>query len=130
MKYIRAALMGAVIIALLIPMMSAPTSANGRDGRDGDGRGRGCDEVIFGTLDRDALIGTRCDDVIFGFAGSDLIIGLRGEDRLLGGGGNDVLRDIDGDIDVLHGGRGFDRCTGDLDDIFISCESTRRAFPT
>jgi Ca2+-binding RTX toxin-like protein len=114
----------ATIVATLgmLVMLTGSVAANEQDGRGG----RGCDEVIFGTLDRDALIGTRCDDIIFGFQGSDLLIGLRGEDRLIGGAGNDLLRDIDGNIDVLIGGGGRDRCAGDVDDIFIGCEFIRR----
>ena len=81
---------------------------------------------ILGSLGNDVLRGTQCNDAIFGFAGDDRLIGRGGEDTLSGGRGNDRLNGIellqDPTRDVLRGGPGFDRCIGDPEDVFISCE--------
>jgi hypothetical protein len=118
-KYIRTALVGAILIALFIPMMSAPASAHHRPWHCG---GNDDVNVIVGTLGNNTLVGTPCDDLIMGLAGRDFIVGLGGEDRLNGNRGRDRLRGVDGEHDVLNGGRGFDRCRGDSIDTFVSCE--------
>ena len=119
MKYIRAALLGIVVIAMLIPIVSAPTSAHHADWHCG---GKDTTNVIVGTLGNDSLVGTGCDDTIFGLSGRDILFGLAGEDRLYGNRGRDRLRGVDGEHDLLNGGRGFDRCRGDSIDTFRSCE--------
>ena len=85
--------------------------------------------VIVGTNRADQLVGSADNDVIIGLRGADLLIGLRGDDVLLGGPGGDTLRAWgprgDSGQDILSGGPGRDRCTGDVDDVFVNCEVVR-----
>lgn len=59
--------------------------------------------IVNGTEQADALVGSDLADVLNGLAGSDLIIGAEGDDTLNGGVDNDVLRGDTGN-DLLIGG--------------------------
>jgi hypothetical protein len=123
MRHFRAAFMGAMLVALLIPVMGSAASAN----EDGPGEGRGqCRRepvnTIFGSRSADWLPGTNCDDVIWGLRGNDTLIGRDGNDVLLGGRGNDRLLGGDGEFDILRGGQGYDRCVADDIDLYFGCE--------
>jgi Ca2+-binding RTX toxin-like protein len=112
-----------LVVALALVAVAAPAAA------DDEHRCYGDTNVIYGSLDRDRLIGSRCDDLIVGFWGSDLIIARGGEDVVLGGGGRDVIHAADGEEDTVRGGGGFDRCVVDTIDTWARCESVRVVLP-
>jgi Ca2+-binding RTX toxin-like protein len=78
------------------------------------------DDTLYGTEERDTLLGGAGDDVIHGLggddwldggSGDDLLHGDAGDDTLLGGTGNDSLDGGSGD-DLLLGGDGDDQLLG------------------
>jgi len=123
MRHLRASIIGAMLVALLVPVMGTAVSAN--EEGPGDPRGncrRTPVNTIFGSRAADYLPGTRCDDVIFGFRGNDTLIGRDGNDVLSGGRGNDRLLGGDGEFDILRGGQGWDICVADDIDLYFGCE--------
>jgi Ca2+-binding RTX toxin-like protein len=91
----------------------------------------GSDQIV-GTDHRDTICAHRGDDYAIGRGGPDIVRGGKGVDTLVGSdgadtlrgrGGNDSLFGTDGSTnDVIIGGTGFDKCYGDVGDVFISCE--------
>ncbi|MDJ0737662.1 MAG: endonuclease/exonuclease/phosphatase family protein [Nostocaceae cyanobacterium] len=70
-------------------------------------------EVLWGTSNRERLIGTRGDNTIHGRGGDDFIVGGRGDDLIFGGGGNDkVVGNYGADTFVLAVGEGTDTIYG------------------
>jgi Ca2+-binding RTX toxin-like protein len=67
---------------------------------------------LFGTPQRDVIVGSADDDLIFARGGNDLICGLSGDDVLAGNAG----------VDLIYGGPGHDRLLGGddrkRDDLF------------
>jgi Ca2+-binding RTX toxin-like protein len=94
------------------------------DGAPAEGDNVGADiEVIFGTIDDDAITGGAVDNTIVGGGGADVLSGGDGNDTLLsnspdgapmtlrGGNGADTLTGQSGD-DALDGGAGDDLLNG------------------
>lgn len=77
-----------------------------------------CD--LWGTADRDRIVGGETSEVICARAGDDHVRGAGGDDRIKGGGGSDIVvagggRDVvtgSGGDDRLRGGSGRDRLLG------------------
>ncbi|HEY9624977.1 MAG TPA: hypothetical protein V6C78_31920 [Crinalium sp.] len=75
------------------------------------------DDLLQGTLQRDAIRGFTGNDTILGLAGNDRLLGDAGNDRLVGGAGRDILSGgigsdiLDGETgnDVITSGGGRDR---------------------
>lgn len=81
---------------------------------------------IKGTPQSDFLYESQRSDIIRGLGGND---DLRANefpfdgDDLRGGTGADELNALDADgRDTLNGGKGFDKCRGEPNDTYISCE--------
>jgi Ca2+-binding RTX toxin-like protein len=70
------------------------------------------EKYIFGTPNKDSLVGTILKDQINGLAGNDALNGKAGNDELNGGEGNDKLNGGSGD-DTMRGGAGNDVYTVD-----------------
>jgi len=89
------------------------------------------DDIITGSLDRDAIYGRNGNDILFGDGEVDRLYGNDGNDYLNGGDATDYLNGGDGDdeldgeagIDVLFGGDGFDRLRGGSDDDLLFGEN-------
>jgi Ca2+-binding RTX toxin-like protein len=83
---------------------------SGSDNRDWLHGGTGND-TLDGWEGDDWLLGEEGNDVLDGWEDNDVLDGGRGKDVLYGGLGNDVLNGGSGN-DVLYGGRGNDNLTG------------------
>ena len=83
--------------------------------------------LILGTRHDDTLFGTHGDDAILGRSGNDRVIGHGGADLLLGNRGDDTLIDDQpsffGNVVTLRGGQGSDVCIGNVNDVFLACET-------
>ena len=83
---------------------------------------------ILGSPQVDLLHGTTRSDLIIGFGSNDRLVGRGCPDILRGGRGDDRLNGVEvftePTRDFLRGGPGFDRCIGDLLDVFVSCEDS------
>ena len=64
-------------------------------------------DVLYGGLAMDELVGGDGDDSAFGYEGDDVLRLGAGDDYALGGAGNDVVL-MDGGDDEAHGGSGSD----------------------
>lgn len=112
-----------VVMVLLAMLIAIPTAL---------AVNKTCSTACTGTNGRDHLTGVAgVSTSLSGLAGRDHLVddGTEGQDNdiLKGGKGNDVLRAREGDNaqgnrDTLNGGPGRDRCIGDSQDTFISCE--------
>src|SRR6266508_2174926 len=80
--------------------------------------------AVHGTSGDDRIVAGPQPQEIHGNGGDDLLAGGKSPDILWGGSGNDRLHNSDsGQVgQLLDGGPGFDICTGDKHDTFISCE--------
>jgi RTX calcium-binding nonapeptide repeat (4 copies) len=79
------------------------------------------DDSLFGSRERDLLIGYAGDDLISGSDGGDSLAGKGGRDKLYGGDGADTLRGGK-DQDWLFGGADGDRLFGGGGDDFLEGE--------
>jgi Ca2+-binding RTX toxin-like protein len=73
------------------------------------------DPSIWGTPEKDQLVGTEADDTINGLGDNDNLLGNDGDDYLLGGAGNDVVGGQAGNDTVL-GNTGDDKVYGNAGD--------------
>ena len=97
----RNAILGALVGALLLVLMSGVALAATERGTRGD----------------DLLVGTERDDRLVGRNGDDRLKALEGNDTLRGGNGNDELLARDGEKDRLECGGGRDRYAADSFDV-------------
>ena len=67
--------------------------------------------VIYGTIDKDLILGPPDGALITSLSGDDCIIGGAGDDQISGDDGDDYVYGGDGD-DTLHGGNGNDYIVG------------------
>ena len=90
--------------------------------------GRQGNDTLYGGAGKDKLVGDDGDDKISGDSGNDTIRGGSGNDALYGGSGNDVLSGDEGK-DKLFGGSGNDTLKGgDSNDILSGGTGTDRLF--
>jgi serralysin len=66
------------------------------------------DTGLFGTSDKDFIVGLPGNDCLYGNAGDDLLIGGEGADVMVGGTGNDFYEVDGGDVVFEWGGEGHD----------------------
>ena len=97
----RNAILGVLVAALLLVLMSGIALAATERGTKGD----------------DLLVGTERDDRLVGRNGDDRLKALEGNDTLRGGNGNDELLTRDGEKGRLECGGGRDRYAADSFDV-------------
>ena len=131
MKRMMALLVTVGAIVAMVPRPALATNytivyGGGADDRIEGGPGP---QEIRGKQGNDFLVGGKSPDILRGGQGDDnLWSGVGGvPDQVYGGPGDDKLNNFDSGQagQVLDGGHGFDICTGDKHDTFVSCEVVR-----
>jgi hypothetical protein len=105
-------MMGAFLLALIVPGAMAANCASIFSGTDGPDtlKGDRCDNDISGLRGNDVIYGYRGADELYGNQGSDRLYGGKGADKLYGGDGDDKIYSggLDGKRDLVSCGWGRD----------------------
>jgi Ca2+-binding RTX toxin-like protein len=121
-------LIGSTLLVVALSAHAAPscTVMNGTSADDLVYAGNGGHTCIWGLAGDDTVHGGNGSDVVYGGAGSDTLwTGKAGPgDEAYGGRGDDRLHNFGSGQapGLMDGGPGWDICTGNASDTYISCE--------